>query len=448
MTTGEGRMGTILVVDDDENQRRLLAGCLTQHGYTTEMAPDGQTAVERVTREPVAMVVSDMRMPRMSGLELLRALRQRGHTCPFLLVTAFPDVRDAVDAMRDGAVNYLQKPIDLDELLACVRTAIGRVASQGPALPPIPAGVVAESPLMRSVMRDVAMVGPTDSRVLLTGESGTGKEVVADALHQVSPRAKSPFIKVNCAAIPENLLESELFGHERGAFSGAVARRVGVFEEANGGTILLDEVGDMPAPLQAKLLRVIQDGRFRRIGGNQTLETDVRIIASTNRDLEEDMNAGRFREDLFFRLNVFEIHLPPLRERPEDIIPLATHFGSKFMGGKVRFSPGAMAMLCTHRWPGNVRELRNAMERAVLIGRSEVILPEHLPPRLQTASEAAAPTPPPSGMMADVERSVILQTLRANAFNRSETARVLGISRRALLYKIQRLREQGYEVDG
>jgi two-component system response regulator AtoC len=301
---------------------------------------------------------------------------------------------------------------------------------------------------MRNIMRDVNLVAPTDSRVLLTGESGTGKEVIADAIHRLSPRSRASFIKVNCAAIPENLLESELFGHEKGSFSGAVARRIGVFEEANGGTILLDEVGDMAAALQAKLLRVIQDGNFRRIGGNQTLNTDVRVIASTNRDLEEDIVAGRFREDLFFRLNVFEIHLPPLRERPEDVMPLATYFASDFLGGKVRFSPGAVAVLCSYRWPGNVRELRNAMERAVLIARSEVILPEHLPPKMHAGVNSSADPPPAGGMMAEVERSLILQTLKEKRYNRSETARSLGISRRALLYKLQRLRDQGFNVDG
>ncbi|MBI1290760.1 response regulator [bacterium] len=440
----------VLIVDDDENQRRLLSGCLAQHGYATLTAADGLDALDRLARDPVAMIISDMRMPRMTGLDLLRAARERGYDFPFLLVTAFPDVRDAVGAMRDGAVNYLEKPIDLDELLTSVRTALGRRISSEIARPDvaIPPGVIADSPPMRSILRDVALVGPTDSRVLLTGESGTGKEVIADALHRISPRARQPFLKVNCAAIPENLLESELFGHEKGAFSGAVARRVGVFEEADGGTILLDEIGDMPMALQAKLLRVIQDGVFRRIGGSQTLHTDIRLIASTNRDLEQDMIAGRFREDLFFRLNVFEIHLPPLRERPEDIIPLATHFASGFLGGKVRFSPAAVALLSAYRWPGNVRELRNAMERAVLVARSEVILPEHFPPRLQTRDHTAPVQPASSGMIADVERSLILQTLKANRYNRSESARELGISRRALLYKLQRLREMGFDVDG
>jgi DNA-binding NtrC family response regulator len=390
----------------------------------------------------------------MTGLDLLHALRDAGSGVPVLLVTAYPDVRDAVGAMRDGAVNYLEKPIDLDEFLASVRNALKTPAGAAPAsdlsaLVP-PHGMIAESPAMKAILRDIAIAGPSDSRVLLTGESGTGKEVVADALHAASPRASAPFIKVNCAAIPEHLLESELYGHEKGAFTGAVARRIGVFEEARGGTILLDEIAEMPASLQAKLLRVIQDGTFRRIGGSQTLQTDVRLLASTNRDLEQEMSAGRFREDLFFRLNVFEIHLPRLRDRPEDIVPLATHYASQFLGARVRFSPAAMALLCTYTWPGNVRELRNAMERAVLLSRSEVIIPEHLPPRLRSAAPPAdepAPSESSGGVMAEVERSVILETLRNNRFNRSETARALGISRRALIYKLQRFREQGHAVD-
>jgi DNA-binding NtrC family response regulator len=242
-----------------------------------------------------------------------------------------------------------------------------------------------------------------------------------------------------------------LFGHEKGAFTGAVARHVGVFEEAHGGTILLDEIGEMPASLQAKLLRVIQDGIFRRIGGTQNIRSDVRLIASTNRDLEQAMQEGRFRDDLFFRLNVFEIHVPPLRDRTPDILPLATHFASQMLGARVRFSPAALALLCTYQWPGNVRELRNAMERAVLLSRSEVILPDHLPPRVRSAVAKPEDPAPESnrdeGTMAEIERTVILQTLRNNKFNRSETAKALGISRRALIYKLQRFRDQGHLVD-
>ncbi|MBX3729534.1 MAG: sigma-54-dependent Fis family transcriptional regulator [Candidatus Sumerlaeia bacterium] len=442
----------MLIVDDDDGQRRLLEGFLRMQGHATLTASSAPAALEVLAATPVALVITDMRMPGMTGLELLRAIRERDATLPVLLVTAFPDIRDAVGAMRDGAANYLEKPIDLDELLATVRHAMraapGAPLAPGPAAPDIPEGVVAESPAMRAVVRDALLVAPTDSRVLLTGESGTGKEVVADLIHAASARAAAPIVKVNCAAIPESLLESELFGHEKGAFTGASARRVGWFEEAAGGTILLDEIGEMDVQLQAKILRVMQDGGFRRVGGSATLHTDVRILAATNRDPHEQIAAGRLREDLFYRLSVFEIHIPPLRDRPEDIFPLATHFASDFLGARARFSPAAVALLCAWRWPGNVRELRNAMERAVLLSRNEIILPEHLPKRLQAPAAPDEESNAALHVMADVERSVILQALRENRFNRSETARILGISRRALLYKLQKLREQGFDVDG
>jgi DNA-binding NtrC family response regulator len=442
---------TILIVDDDDGQRRLLEGFLRMQGHQTLTAPSAPAALELLAATPVALVITDMRMPGMTGLELLRAIRERDAMLPVLLVTAFPDIRDAVGAMRDGAANYLEKPIDLDELLATVRHAMRGAVGPLPAAPEAPAipdGIVAESPAMRAVVRDALLVAPTDSRVLLTGESGTGKEVVADLIHAASARAAAPFVKVNCAAIPESLLESELFGHEKGAFTGASARRIGWFEEAAGGTILLDEIGEMDVQLQAKILRVMQDGGFRRVGGSATLHTDVRILAATNRDPQEQIAAGKLREDLFYRLSVFEIHIPPLRDRPEDIFPLATHFASTFLGARARFSPAAVALLCAWRWPGNVRELRNAMERAVLLSRNEIILPEHLPKRLQAPAAPDEEGSAAPHVMADVERSVILQTLRENRFNRSETARILGISRRALLYKLQKLREQGFDVDG
>lgn len=453
----------ILLVDDDDSQRRLLQGFLARHGLATLTASSATAALELLTAgTAVRMIITDVRMPGMTGLEFLRALRERRHRVPVLLVTAFPDIRGAVEAMRDGAVNYLEKPIDLDELLASIRAALGAgalpAATPAETSPAAPPGVIAESPAMRAVIRDALIVAPTDSRVLLTGESGTGKEVLADLLHAHSPRAAAPFVKVNCAAIPENLLESELFGHERGAFSGAIARRIGRFEEADGGTILLDEVGEMSPALQAKLLRVTQDGTFRRVGGAADQRTNVRLLAATNRDLLDDMRTGKFREDLFYRLSVFEIHIPPLRDRPEDILPLATLFATQFGGGgRPRFSPAAVAALRAYRWPGNVRELRNAMERAALLSRaSELILPEHLPHRVRasaTNDAPAAPTnetaaAPPPQLMADIERSVILQTLRDNNHNRSETARALGISRRTLLYKLQRFREQGFLADG
>jgi DNA-binding NtrC family response regulator len=390
-------------------------------------------------------------MPGLTGLETLRLARKENATLPVLLVTAFTDVRDAVAAMRDGAVNYLAKPIDLDELLASVRMATGILETAPPVGPeekPLPGFVVARSPLMQAVLRDASLIAPSETRVLITGESGVGKEVVADVIHAWSSRASGPLIKINCAAIPETLLESELFGHERGAYTGAHAQRIGRFEEASSGTIFLDEIAEMSQALQAKLLRVTQDGRFQRIGSNKEIQTNARIIAASNRNLEDEVKGGRFREDLFYRLNVVELNIPPLRERREDILPLAARFIEEFAKGRARFSETVAACLEAYPWPGNVRELRNAMERAVLLSRSELILPEHLPARVREAggSNPVRETVDPA-RLEEVERNAILQTLKQHNFNRTETAKALGISRRALLYKLQRFREQGYKVE-
>ena len=441
---------SILIVDDDHGQRSLLETFLRSQGYRTQSAASGEAALAMLETEAFAMMITDVRMPGMSGIETLRRVRQKHPTLPVLLVTAFADIRSAVAAMRDGAVNYLAKPIDLDELIATVRLATER---RGVALPPLkaaghfPPGVVTVSPLMEAVFRDAAVVAPSETRVLLTGESGVGKEVVAEVIHGWSPRAAGPLVKVNCAAIPENLLESELFGHEKGSFTGATQARMGRFEEANRGTIFLDEIGELPLALQAKLLRVIHDGSFRRIGAGRDSHTDARVLAATNRDLEAQIAAGLFREDLFYRLNVMEIHLPPLRERPEDILPLATHFLGQFTRQKSRFSATVTASLTAYRWPGNVRELRNAMERAALLSRGEIVLPEHLPARIVAHASAPALAPADAQRLEQIEREAILKALRKNNYNRTETARELAISRRALTYKLQRLRAEGVAVD-
>ena len=446
-------LAPILIVDDDPGQRSLLESFLQGEDFATLTAATGAEALAILDARPVQMMICDVRMPGLSGLETLRRARQTHKRLPVLLVTAYADIRDAVHAMRDGAVNYLQKPIDLDELLASVRQAIGLGRAETPRAAgerPLPPHVVALSPLSRDVFREAALVAPSDVRVLITGESGVGKEVIADLIHAWSPRAAGPLIKVNCAAIPETLLESELFGHEKGAFTGAVAQRAGRFEEARGGTLLLDEVAEMSPALQAKLLRVTQDGSFQRVGSGVERKTDARVLAATNRDLEQEVAAGRFREDLFFRLNVVEIHVPPLRERPEEILALADAFVRQLGGGGQRLSPSTVACLQNYNWPGNVRELRNAIERAMLMARGKIILPEHLPRRIQQARAPDGAEPPDSGpgrRMEDVERAVILQTLRENRYQRTETARVLGISRRTLIYKLRRLAEQGYPVD-
>ncbi|HVV70926.1 MAG TPA: sigma-54 dependent transcriptional regulator, partial [Verrucomicrobiae bacterium] len=424
---------------------------LRSQGFETVLAPSGERALEILRGGQISLMISDVRMPGMTGLETLRRARQEHATLPVLLVTAYADIREAVGAMRDGALNYLAKPIDLDELAATVRQVTG-LAKTAPlkfsADRELPAKVIANSPLMRAVFHDASRIAPSESRVLITGESGVGKEVVADVIHAWSSRASGPLVKVNCAAIPETLLEPELFGHEKGSFTGAVAQRIGRFEQANGGTIFLDEIADMSAPLQAKLLRVTQDGLFTRVGSNRELQTNARILAATNHNLEEEVKTGVFREDLFYRLNVVELNIPPLRERPEDIMPLASAFIDEFTKGKARFSSSVTECLAHYSWPGNVRELRNAMERAALLSLGEVVLPEHLPARVRSVVEpAASPAPGEAERLGEVERKAIFQTLRKHDFNRTETAKALGISRRALIYKLQRFRELGYEVD-
>jgi DNA-binding NtrC family response regulator len=441
----------ILIVDDDAGQRSLLDSFLRGQGFETLVVDSGEKALEALRSQPVNMMISDVRMPGMTGLETLRRARQEHAVLPVLLVTAYADIRDAVGAMRDGALNYLAKPIDLDELLATVRQATGlskSVPLKFSADKQLPENVIARSPLMQAVFHDASLIAPSESRVLLTGESGVGKEVLAEVIHSWSSRATGPMVKVNCAAIPETLLESELFGHEKGAFTGATAQRIGRFELANGGTIFLDEIADMSPHLQAKLLRVTQDGLFNRVGSNRELHTNARILAATNQLLEEEVKVGRFREDLFYRLNVVELHLPPLRERPEDILPLASAFIAEFTRGKARFSSSVADHLTRYAWPGNVRELRNAMERAGLLSRGELILPEHLPARVRSG-ELTNPPPEPAEAerLGEIERQAIFQALRKHDYNRTETAKALGISRRALIYKLQRFRELGYEVD-
>jgi DNA-binding NtrC family response regulator len=440
----------ILIVDDDPGQRSLLDSFLRSQGFGTVVVDSGEKALETLRAGKFDMMISDVRMPGLTGLETLRLARKEHATLPVLLVTAFTDVRDAVAAMRDGAVNYLSKPIDLDELLASVRqsTGISPAAPRHDAEKPLPDFVVARSPLMQAVFRDASLIAPSETRVLITGESGVGKEILADVIHAWSLRAAGPLVKVNCAAIPETLLESELFGHEKGAFTGASAQRIGRFEEADGGTIFLDEIAEMSSPLQAKLLRVTQGGHFQRIGSNREVNTNARILAASNRVLEDEVKAGRFREDLFYRLNVVELNIPPLRERREDILPLASKFIEEFARGRARFSETVSACLENYPWPGNVRELRNVMERAVLLSRSELILPDHLPTRVRDAGgNTAKPEPGEMERLDEIERQAILQTLRQHKSNRTETAKALGISRRALIYKLQKMRESGFPVE-
>ena len=442
----------ILIVDDDPGQRSLLDSFLKSQGFITSTVASGEQALAALRTEPFAMMISEVRMSGISGLETLRQARKEFAHLPVLLVTAFADIRDAVDAMRDGALNYLSKPIDLDELLRHVQQATGLAKEKTVRVDKdrdLPAHIVARSTQMLTLFRDAALIASSESRVMITGESGVGKEVLVDVIHAWSPRANGLLVKVNCAAIPETLLEAELFGHEKGAFTGAMQQRIGRFEQANNGTIFLDEIGEMSPKLQAKLLRVTQDGTFQRVGSNTEIQTNTRILASTNRNLEDAVKKGHFREDLFYRLNVVEFCIPPLRERPEDILPLAEIFITEFSHGTARLSPSVTDSLTRYTWPGNVRELRNAMERAALLSRGGMVLPEHLPARVQGAVERPTVNvePAEARRLEEIEHEAIVAALKQHSFNRTEAAKSLGISRRTLVYKLQRLRDLGFEVD-
>jgi len=389
-------------------------------------------------------------MPGMNGLEFHEAIRKKGLEQPVLFITAFPDVRDAVAAMRDGAVNYLEKPIDLTEMLESIQHTLKLEISETDEkidIPELPENVIIKSKGMLDVLKDASLVAPSDVSVLISGESGSGKEVVADLIHQWSKRSAAPFLKINCAAIPENLLESELFGYEKGAFTGANSRKSGFFEQADGGTILLDEISEMALSLQAKLLRVAQDGSFIPLGSNLQKNFNVRIIAATNKNLEEEVKAKRFREDLFYRLNTFELFLPPLKDRKEDILPLALHFASH--GKKhIRLTDKVICIFNSYEWPGNVRELQNTMKRAALMAAGgDTITMEHLPRKLHETPSIEINTESPEGVIDQMERIIILQALEKNNYNRSQTAIELRMSRRTLTFKIRRLKEAGYNVN-
>ena len=454
-TTFKAKSPRILIVDDDSAQRSLLTSFLSGQGFTTEQAASGEEALSILQESEFDMMISDVRMTGISGLETLRRARVRHATLPVLLVTAYSDIRDAVGAIRDGALNYLAKPIDLDELLSAVRHATGMTGSAELTFSnekELPKGIVARSSAMQSLFRDAALVAVSESRVLISGESGVGKEVLADLIHAWSGRSAGPLVKVNCAAIPENLLESELFGHEKGAFTGATTTRIGRFEQATAGTLFLDEIGELPLALQAKLLRAIQDGLIHRVGSNREIRANARVLAASNRNLEDEVRHGRFREDLFYRLNVIELVIPPLRERKEDILELAARFLEEFSHGRCRLSPAVSECLLNYPWPGNVRELRNAMERAALLARGELILPEQLTPRLRSGAPPPGTLPSVQeasreGNLEEQEKHAILEALRKHGYNRTETARVLGISRRTLLYKLQKWREAGEQID-
>jgi DNA-binding NtrC family response regulator len=440
--------GRILIVDDESNARAALSEILREEGYATETAADGFKALGKLEEFSPDVILTDLKMPGLDGIAFMEKARSAAPGASFVVMTAFGTISSAVEAMKKGAENYLLKPLDPEALGAVVERAMekARLVQEAQRLRDrlrernAFSHIVSSDPKMDAVLALVSQVGPSRASVLITGESGTGKELIAEAVHAASPRAKAPFVRLHCAALSESLLESELFGHERGAFTGAVARREGRFKQADTGTLLLDEIGEIPAAVQVKLLRFLQEKTFERVGGNETLRVDVRVIAATNRDLNAAIKRGAFREDLFYRLNVVTIDLPPLRERRADIPVLASFFLRRYAveNGKAvdTFSDDALHTLLEYRWPGNVRELENVVERAVVLGDGPRIEKKHLPPTLVPSEERGGTPPIPGSTIADLERYAILTTLEACGGSTSKAATILGVSPRKIQYKL------------
>ena len=446
----------ILIVDDEDNVRRMLTTAFSLQGHETFCASNGEEALHLFSDMSPNVVLMDIRMPEMNGIDALKAMRAQQPRIPVILMTAYAEVRTAVEALRSGAFDYVIKPFDLDELNLVIQRAL-QLQEMKQELQNLHQAlssswqwghILTNSPRMKTICADTAKIAASQSNVLISGESGTGKELIARAIHYNSRRVNGPFIKINCAALPESLLESELFGHEKGAFTGASTLRQGIFERAHQGTLLLDEIGEMPLILQAKLLRILQEREFERIGGHQTIQVDIRIVAATNRDLHAMVKEGTFREDLFYRLNVIHLTLPPLRERKEDISLLANHFLQKFSSENnrdiIEIDPAAMSLLSTWPWPGNIRELSNVIERAVVMNTGAIIFAEDLPASFRLpvghSSEVKPTHSGERGLKEEIkreERRIITEVLEQQDGNRTRTALMLGISRRALMYKLQ-----------
>ena len=445
----------MLVVDDEVNARTALTELLRDEGYEVEMAADAFKALGKVESFAPEIVVTDLKMPGMDGIELVKKLRSGDDPVAVVVMTAFGAVQTAVNAMRAGAADYLTKPLNFSELVVVIdrvletehlrketrqlRARIGeRVA---------PDNIIGSAPAMQQVFEIVEQVAPSRASVLITGESGTGKELIANALHQRSPRAKGPFIKLHCAALAESLLESELFGHERGAFTGAVARKEGRFSLANGGTLFLDEIGEISASIQVKLLRFLQEHEFERVGGTETIKVDVRVIAATNRNLADEIAKGRFREDLFYRLNVVAIEMPALRDRPSDIAALAEFFLVKYAKANDKtidkLSIETLELMTSYHWPGNVRELENAIERAVVLTTGTTVETRVLPTTVRPAAMSIAAGAPaiPGSTMEELERYAILETMKVTGGSTSKAAEMLGISPRTIQYRLHQYNE-------
>ncbi len=449
----------ILIVDDEEAQRNGLASIVSAWGFHADTACDGQDALEKLAESTPNVILTDLKMPRVDGFELLRRINSSGTKVPAIVLTAFGNLETAIETIHNlGAFWFLEKPIQPAALRVLLDRALSmsklqkktEVLERSLATSGSLGEMVGSSAVMKQVFSLISQVAPSKAAVLVTGESGTGKELVARAIHSLSPRANGPFVAVNCAAMPESLMESELFGHEKGAFTGAVERRAGCFELAEHGTMLLDEIGDMPIATQAKLLRVLEDSKVRRLGARAEVTVDVRIIAATNKNLEDAIKKGEFREDLYYRLNVFQLLLPPLRERMDDIPNIASRLveglNKKHECKATDLAPDALAALMAHRWPGNIRELRNALERAVILAGEGTIHQEHLPMALRPSGAMKTATPASGGngiqlevgmTVEEAERLLILKTLEHTKNNKTRAAEILGISLKTLFNKLK-----------
>ena len=447
-------MGKILVVEDNDVLRGSVVQALVENGHNVSEVGDGEEATERLQEESYDVVLTDMRMPKKSGLEVLRFAKQVNDLTVAIVMTAFGTIESAVEAMKSGAYDYIQKPFELEELEVKINRALEHRRDSG-VLQILRSqssqalehnNIVGSSPQIRKIFEIIKKIARSNASILITGETGTGKELIASLAHYNSLRAKQSFVKVNCAALQENLLESELFGHEKGAFTSADRQRIGRFEQANGGTLFLDEIGDMSASTQAKVLRVLQEQEFERLGGMKTIKVDVRIIAATNKNLKEAIANNTFREDLYYRLNTVGIETPALRERKEDVLPLANFFAKKYSDELKKtisgFSPQAVKYLTRHNWPGNIRELQNTIERAVLMAESNLIGVEDLTLNATkgdaSSIDALGIKIPPSGIkLDDLERNTIIEALKMTNWVQKDAAELLGVSRRVLNYKVK-----------
>jgi two-component system, NtrC family, response regulator AtoC len=442
----------VLVADDEKNMRWVLSQALTAEGYEVIEASDGKSTLEAINEQAPDLMLLDHKMPAPDGMEVLRRIRGKGLSFPVIMLTAHGNVATAVEAIKAGATEYLTKPFDLEELKLAVEKAlrmgdlaaeVERLRSELDQETDID-GIVASDPGMLDVLEQVKVVAPTQATVIIYGESGTGKELIARALHRLSPRSAKPFVSISAGALPETLLESELFGYEKGAFTGAMTAKPGRFEMANGGTLFLDEIGDITPAVQVKLLRVLQERQFERLGGTRSIEVDVRLVAATNQDLQQLIEDGQFREDLYYRLSVVPVKLPPLRARPGDIPALVAHFMERFRAGDKALSPEAMKLLVEYQWPGNIRELENTIERVVILSKGDVIGPDELPTEVRSGShlhvesEAGFDLPDEGCDLEEVELALIRQALARTGSNVPKAAKLLGLTPKTLEARMER----------